>query len=180
MSLSRHTTAFGAAVLALVMACSACSSSPDVSTVRQQFLTIVKNTDNALTRDRSVNHQAQSFAKYSVDFHNAAVQFGAVSFPPSMQHQAQALIAALDTLSTDAAKVGRAAAKPQTVEANVTAFARLNLTLMEEEKTEQTVSNALRQALGLPPATTTTTTATPVTPTPLTPTPTVPVTTAAG
>jgi hypothetical protein len=51
---------------------------------------------------------------------------------------------------------------------------------MEEEKTEQTISNALRHDLGLPPATTTTTAPSSLTPTPLTPTPTVPVTTAAG
>ncbi len=179
MRLSRHTTALGSAVLALVVACAACSSSPDLATVGQQYLTIVKNTDKALTRDRST-HQAQSLAKYSADFHSAAVQFRAVQFPASMQHQAQALIAALDTLSVDAAKVSRAAAKPQTVEANVVAMANLNLKLMEEEKTEQTISNGLRRDLGLPPATTTTTAPSSVTPTPLTPTPTVPVTTAAG
>jgi len=180
MRLSRHTTALTSAVLALVVACAACSSSPDIGTVRQQYLTIVKNTDKALTRDRTVKHLAQTLARYSVDFHNAAVQFRAVQFPTTLQHDAQALIAALDTLSTDAAKTATAAAKPQTVQANVVAMANLNLKLMEEEKTEQTVSNALRQALGLPPPTTTTTAPSSLTPTPLTPTPTVPVTTAAG
>ncbi|HVC69047.1 MAG TPA: hypothetical protein VNC61_02160 [Acidimicrobiales bacterium] len=179
MRYSRHTTAFGSVVLALVLACSACSSSPDVKALGQKFEAIVKSTDKALTRDRSVKHQATSFAKYSVDFHNAAVQLRALTFPPSMQHDARALVTALDLLSTDAAKVAKAAAKPQSVLKNVQAFAKLNLTLMEDEKSEQTISKKLRSDLGLPQETTTTTTApSTLTPTPPTPLTTVPTTTA--
>jgi hypothetical protein len=179
MRVSRHTTAFGSVVLALLLACSACSSSPDVSTVRRQFQTIVTNTDKALTRDRSASHPDQSYAKYSADFHRAATQLAALTFPTSMQHDARALVTALNTLSADAAKVATAAAKPQSVQANVLAMAKLNLTLMEEEKAELPISNALRLALGLPEETTTTT-ASSSTPAPLTPSSTTVPSTAAG
>jgi hypothetical protein len=168
----RPSTAFGSVAMALAIACSACSSTPSTPTVGQQFLAIVAKTDKALTKDRSVSKPGQAYPKYAVSFKQAANEFRALTFPSSMQRDARALVTALDALSADAAKVGKAAQKPQTVEANVVAMAQLNLKLMEEEKTEQTVSNALRRALGLPPPTTTTTTVPSTTaPVPLTPTP---------
>jgi hypothetical protein len=164
---SRKTRVWGAAALALVIACSACGASPaksgppTVATLRQQLLNIDSTTDATLKKDTSQAHLAQSNAKYSVAFSHAAAEIKALQWPASMKPQVTALVTDLQTMAALATKVSLAAAKPQTVQANVLAMAQQNLKLMEEEKVEFTDANALRHDLGIPAVTTTTTASTP-------------------
>jgi hypothetical protein len=145
--------------LALAIACSSCgSSTSSASALRAQLLAIVKQTDAALAKDTISNKPALSNAKYAQAFTEAAREFKALPVPTSARHADDALVADLNTMSTMAKAVSKAAAKNQNVEKNVLAYGELNLKLMEEEATEKKASDALRKALGLPPETTTTTT----------------------
>jgi hypothetical protein len=181
MKLSRHSTAFGSVVLAVVIGCTSCgSSAPSEATLSQQLLAIVKSTNAALAKDTIQKHLAESNAKYSQAFAQAAREFHALQVPASAQHDDDQLVAALNTLSKDATAVSKAAAKNQNVEKNVLAYGQLNLKLMEEETTEKKASNALRHDLGLPPEATTTTQAPTALTTTTTKPPAAPPTTAAG
>jgi hypothetical protein len=165
---SRKTAVPGALVLALVIACSACGGSspaksgpPTTATLSQQLLHIDSTIDAQLSKDTVQGHLAESNAKYSVAFAQAASEISKLHWPESMKAQVTPLVAALRTMSSEATKVSVAAAKPQTVQANVLAMAQENLKLMEEEKTEFVDANALRHDLGIPAVTTTTTASTP-------------------
>jgi hypothetical protein len=160
MKLSRRSLAVASVGLVMAMACSACGSSPpSASALRAQVLAIVKNTDAALAKDTVQKKLAQSNAKYAQVFAQAAGQFNALQVPSSARPADDALVADLNTMSTLAKVVSKAAAKNQNVEKNVLAYGEANLKLMEEETTEKKASNALRKKLGLPPETTSTTTA---------------------
>jgi hypothetical protein len=160
---SRKTRAWGAAALALVIACSACGSSPGKSgpptaaTLGQQLLHIDSTIDAKLKDDTVQGQLVESNAKYSVAFSQAASEIKKLHWPASMKPQVTPLVTALQTMAALATKVSVAAAKPQTVQANVLAMAQQNLKLMEEEKVEFTDANALRHDLGIPAVTTTTT-----------------------
>jgi len=174
MKVSRPSMVFGSVALTAALACSACSSSPSapsVATLRQQVLAITASTNARLAKDKSAKNPAQTDAKYALDFHRAAGEFHALKFPTSMRHDADALVTALNTMSTEATAVGLAAAKNQSVEANVSKMAQLNLKLIEEEKVEKTAINTLRNDLGLPPEPTTTRPPPPSQPQPLKSTP---------
>jgi hypothetical protein len=165
MKVSRLSTASAlAAALVAVASCSACGSSapppPTTSTLRQEFLAVVNRTDATLSKDTDNSHPATTDMKYARAFTAAADQVQALDFPASMEPEARAEVTALKALATYAEATGKAAAKNQNVKANVIAMARINLKLLEAEKTETKTSNALRHVLGLPPETTTTTTST--------------------
>lgn len=153
----------GTFALAVGIVCSACSGSTDVATLRHQVDAIFRSTNAQLAKDQSKKDPAGSNAKYAAAFRRAADQFAALNFPTSMQHDANALVKTLRTMSSEATAVSKAAAKNQTVLANVKAMAQLNLKLIEEEKTEKTLATTLRDDLGLPPETTTSTTTPPAT-----------------
>jgi hypothetical protein len=159
MHLLRRSATLGALALLAALVCSSCSSTPSAAAVGQQYLTIVAHTNAALTKDRSTN-AAKSDDKYGQTFGQAANQIRALTFPASAQKDAQDVIAALAKMSTQAAAVGKAAAKNQKVLANVTAMAHQNLKLIDEETVEKKASDALRRDLSLPQETTTTTTTT--------------------
>jgi len=163
---SRKTGVWGAAALALVIACSACGSPaksgpPTSATLGQQLLHIDSTIDAKLKKDTIQGHLAESNAKYAVDFGQAASEIKKLQWPESMKPQVTPLVTALRSMAALATKVSVAAAKPQTVQANVLAMAQQNLKLMEEEKVEFTDANALRHDLGIPAVTTTTTASSP-------------------
>jgi hypothetical protein len=166
--LSRKTAVSGALALALAIACSACGGSspaksgpPTTATLSQQLLHIDSTIDATLKKDTVQGQLAQSNAKYSVAFGLAASEINKLHWPKSMKPQVTPLVTALQTMAALATKVSVAAAKPQTVQANVLAMAQENLKLMEEEKVEFIDANALRHDLGIPAVTTTTTASTP-------------------
>ncbi|MGH9017846.1 MAG: hypothetical protein ACRDY1_08890 [Acidimicrobiales bacterium] len=164
MKFSRSHAVLGAVALVAVLLCAACSSGPSgpsLSAVQAQLQTIVKNTDKALAQDTVQGQLVESNAKYAVAFATAARSFKALNVPVAARHDRNVLAADLQGMAEQAEKVSLAAAKDQSVEANVLAYGKANLKLMEDETAEKKASNTLRKAIGLPPETTTTTTSQP-------------------
>ena len=175
MTIPRSTRAAAALALASLIACSACGSSgPPPLTLRQKVSHIFSTTDAALARDRKVQDPPLVYSKFSVDFLQAAESFHKLTFPHRMKHDADTLVADLNTMSADAALLSKAQALSQSVLANVQAEGHDTLKLTEAEETEKKASDAVRRALGLPLVVTSTTATT--TPT-LKPTTTSPTTT---
>jgi hypothetical protein len=171
MTFSRYSTVLASVALTTVLVCAGCSSSPSApstSALAQQLEAITTSTNAQLHRDGAIKSQSVVYADYAKAFHEAATKFRVLDFPTAQRHDADALITILNTMSTQASAVSVAAAKSQSVEANVVKMANLNLKLIDSETAEKTAVNTLRNALGLPDETTTTTTTTP-TAAPLTP-----------
>jgi hypothetical protein len=156
MHVLRPPLALGALVTAAAVMCSACSSGPSLGTESQKFLAIEKNTNNVLKQDSKIKNLSALNAAYAVAFADAADQIHALQFPSYLNDDVNRLVDDLHTLARQAADVAVAAAKDQSVEANVVAYAHADLKLVDEETTEKKDSNALRRAVGLPIETTTT------------------------
>jgi hypothetical protein len=144
--------------MAAALLCSACSSSPSLGTESQKFLAVENNTNKALTQDtKQLKSQlSQLNAAYAVAFVNAADQIRALQFPSYLNDKVNRLVNDLHTMARQAEAVAVAAGKDQSVQANVVAYANLDLKLMEEETAEKKDSNDLRRSVGLPIETTTT------------------------
>ena len=170
MTIIRHKKATGSVALVALLACSACGSSgPPPPTLKQQVLTIITNTDNALAADRAAKTPSLVYFHFGIDFDRAAAQFRALTYPASTRRDAKTLEDDLHTMAVDAAKLSVAQTKSQKVLKNVQAEGEDTLKLTEAEQAEKKASNALRHDVGLPIEVTTTTTTPGLTPTPLTP-----------
>jgi tellurite resistance protein len=157
MSLPRPPLALGLVVVAAALMCSACSSGPSLSTESQKFLAIEKNTNKVLGQDTALKNLTQLYAAYAVAFDNAAGQIEALQFPSYLHGKVDTLVDDLHTMAGQAQTTAVTVAKNQNIEANVEAYARADLKLLDDETTEKRDSNALRRAVGLPIETTTTT-----------------------
>jgi hypothetical protein len=166
----RHVAAFASVALLSVTAaaCSSTPSGPSIATLGQQVDAITKSTNAQLAKDKNAKTTTLVDDEYSTAFAHAAAQFKALQFPASVKHDANALVTILEAMASQAKLVGAAAAKNQNVGANITAMAKLNLKLIDDETNEKKAADALRADLGLPPETTTTTTAPPPVSTPST------------
>jgi hypothetical protein len=151
MTLSRTSKLLGSMALAAV-ACAGCGGSSNGSgttALQQQLLSITKSTNAQLAKDQKGKTPTVVDKNYAEAFSKAAGEFRALNFPTSARADAKKLEAILDTMATQATAVSKAAAKPQTVEANVEAMAQLNLKLLDTEKTERPAANKLRHDIGL-------------------------------
>jgi hypothetical protein len=150
------------ALLALTAAaCSSSPSGPTAATVGQKVEAITKSTNTQLGKDKSAKTTTLVDDEYSEAFAKAAAQFRALQYPAAATHDAHALESILSAMASQAKLVGAAAAKNQNVDANITAMAKLNLKLIDDETNEKKAADKLRADLGLPPEPTTTTTAPP-------------------
>jgi len=158
MNLAARATALGAVGLFTALACAACGSSPQPPSLASQVTSITDHTNASLTADGKFTNPAQSNARYAEAFRLAATQFKALHVPASARHDLTVLVDDLNQMATLAGKTAALAAKDQSVEANVTAYAEENLKLMEAETAEKKDADTLRKDVGLPPEATTTTT----------------------
>lgn len=155
-SATRARFALCVVALASATAMSACGSSgPSIPTVRHEVGAIIANGDTALAKDLSLATLSETYAGESHDFARAASQLHALTYPSTVQGDADAVVTALNRLSVDAFQQAVASS-----ENDVTKQVALAKKTDQDQKAEVKASDALRRALGLPPVETKTSTTT--------------------
>lgn len=120
------------------------STTIDVAHLSQKVLSFLNAGNAAIIRDENIKNLNTAAAHVSRDFSAAANDLQALSYPSADQGDAKALVAILQKLSVDAGQLALAT--------EVSVQQSLLSSILSDEGTERGDSNALRQDLGLPPA----------------------------